>query len=313
MIHIYARYLAGFFFLLLTGCSALQTTRLTQSFPSNLPRKIELTQVPFFPQEDYQCGPAALAMTLNAAGIPITPDVLVPQVYVPGRKGSFQFEMLTGARRNGAIAYQLAPSLEHLFTEVAAGNPVLILQNLGLSWYTRWHYAVVIGYDIDHSEVILHSGLRQKVSMPLKTFEHTWARSGYWSFITLPPNRLPQTADEINYIKAIAAFEKAQPPQQAKIAYQTALSRWPNNIFALIGLGNTNYSLKDLKAAEQAFRQGTIVDPNSTVAFNNLAHVLAEQGNYQEAITVAEKAVSLGGPFAESSQKTLENILKQSK
>ena len=52
----------------LAGCATPQTDRLMKS-PAQLPPKVELTNVPFFPQEAYQCGPAALAMALAWSGV----------------------------------------------------------------------------------------------------------------------------------------------------------------------------------------------------------------------------------------------------
>src|SRR3982750_3125163 len=97
-----ARLTAGFIFLsaLLSGCSfiAPQTYALKESTPGDLQPRAELTEVPFFPQEDYYCGPSALAMVLTAAGAKVTPEQLVEHVYLPGRKGSLQVEMLATAR-----------------------------------------------------------------------------------------------------------------------------------------------------------------------------------------------------------------------
>src|SRR5690554_405536 len=38
------------------------------------PRQVELTDVPFFPQTEYQCGPAALATVMQYRGIAIEPE-----------------------------------------------------------------------------------------------------------------------------------------------------------------------------------------------------------------------------------------------
>ena len=148
---------AGFFFIIfwLAGCAAQQV--LLQD--NQMPRRKEIARVPFFPQQQYQCGPAALAMAISATGAEVTPEELVPQVYLPQRKGSLQAEMLAATRRNGLLAYRLTPELSDLLTEVAAETPVIVLQNLGLSWYPVWHYAVVVGYDLDQQQIILRSGL----------------------------------------------------------------------------------------------------------------------------------------------------------
>ena len=70
----------------------------------------------------------------------------MPQVYLPERKGSLQVEMLAAARRHGMVSYQLAPRFEDMMREIAAGTPVVVLQNLGV-FSSGWHYAVAIGYD----------------------------------------------------------------------------------------------------------------------------------------------------------------------
>jgi hypothetical protein len=97
----------------LGGCATPQVAMLDARWPTELPAQVELTDVPFFPQEDYECGPAALAMVAHAAGVDVTPDALVDQVYLPGRKGSLQPEMLAATRRQGLLAYPLKPKVEH--------------------------------------------------------------------------------------------------------------------------------------------------------------------------------------------------------
>ncbi len=67
----------------------------------------------------------------------------MPLVYVPARKGSFQIEMVAVTRSAGRLACQISPSLDTLLLENNAGHPVLVLQNLGMSWYQKWHFAVV--------------------------------------------------------------------------------------------------------------------------------------------------------------------------
>src|SRR3569623_1363896 len=126
--------------------------------PADLTHAVELDAVPFFPQERYQCGPAALATVLAWSGAAVTADQLVPQVYLPARQGSLQPELLAAARRYQRLPYVLEPDLAALLREVGAGHPVLVLQNLGLSWAPRWHNAVVVGYDLARDEVVLRSG-----------------------------------------------------------------------------------------------------------------------------------------------------------
>ena len=123
---------------LLLGCATPPMQRLqARQFSTSLPTRAVVASVPFFAQTEYQCGPASLAMVFNAAGVAVTPQVLLEQVYLPARKGSLQVEMLAATRRQGLLALTLPPNLTALLQEVAAGHPVLVLQNLSLPVYPR--------------------------------------------------------------------------------------------------------------------------------------------------------------------------------
>lgn len=295
---------------LLAGCATPPQTRalLQDDHHDTLTGAVELGDIPFFPQEDRQCGPAALATVLSAGGMTGDPGGLRRQVYLPGLEGSLQVEMLAAARRNGAVTYLLEPNLRVLLAEVAAGTPVVVLQNLGLSWYPVWHYAVVVGYDLSRGEVLLRSGRERRQVLGLATFERTWARGGHWAFVALPPGRLPAGATEAAYLAAVAPLEGMGQTRAARQAYGAALQRWPDSLGAAIGLGNTAYALGDLGAAEAAFRRASLNHPASAVAHNNLAHVLARMGHHDEALEAARRAVELGGPHVAAARRTLAGI-----
>lgn len=285
----------------------MQTPRILSDVPAGLPRHTELVQTPFFPQEDYQCGPAALATALSAAGLPTPPGALVDQVFLPARRGSLQLEMLAGGRRNGAVTTPIPGTLDAVMREVAAGHPVVVLLNLGLSWWPLWHYAVVIGYDVDAGEFLLRSGTTARLTMPFRTFEHTWNRSQRWAFVALPPGALPATATEAATTRALVAFERVAPPDNAAAGYRTALGRWPDSLVLAMGLGNARHAAGDKAGAEAAFRDAA-ARHESAAAYNNHARVLLELGRRDEARRAAERAIALGGPLRDTALATLRAI-----
>ncbi len=301
--------IAAFF---LGGCAGIlpQTAALGRGgLPQGLPERIELAAVPFFPQSEYQCGPAALATTLAASGAKVTPEELVPQVYLPERKGSLQVEMLAAARRHGMVSYVLAPSFESLLREIAAGNPVIVLQNLGIG--EGWHYAVAVGYDYERGELILRSGTTERQVLAFTVHEMVWKRSGYWAMIAVPPDRVPATADEHRWLGAIAALERAGKAANARVAYANFLKRWPGNLNAAVGLANTHYALGALPEAERVLREALASNPDSVIALNNLAQTLSDQGRNEEALPIIERAAAGGGPFAAAVEQTRETIRKR--
>ena len=298
----------GFLLLLmLGGCATPQTdSLLTEGHPMRV-QKVEISGVPFYPQEKFYCGPAALAMALAWSGDRVTPQELVPMVFTPGREGSLQADILTAARRRGRIAFPVS-SLDDLLREVAAGNPVVVLQNLGLTWYPRWHYAVVVGYDLPAEELILHSGLQARAAMPMRLFERTWARGKHWAAVILPPGMLPESAQPRPYLSAAVGLEQAGQWEAASKAYEAALKRWPRSLGALMGLGNSRYALGDLDGSEKAFRTAISAHPTAASAYNNLAQVLADTGRRREALFHVEEAIILGGPMKPFFLKTREKI-----
>lgn len=296
--------------LCLSGCISLpQSAALRAAAPADLPQRVELTQVPFHPQEDFLCGPATLATVFNAAGVPASIDSVTPLVYLPGREGSLQAEMLGATRRSGLVAYPLAPELEAVLREVAAGTPVVVLLNFAFRLMPIWHYAVVVGYDLERERIILRTGPIERQEFRFGFFEFLWQDGGHWSMLALAPGRMPATAREQEFAAAVAALEQADRPSEARESYRALLERWPTNLIGLIGLGNVEYALKDMAAAERAFRRASEAHPQSAVAFNNLAHVLATLGRLADAEAAARAAVALEGATLPEARKTLDAIL----
>lgn len=293
--------------LALGGCATPQLTALKAEPPAGMAPHAEIRSTPFFPQTAYHCGPASLATVLNFAGVNTTPQALADEVYVPERKGALQAEMLAAVRRHGLVAYPLRPRLDDLLREVAAGTPVVVLENLSLPIFPMWHYAVVIGYDLPREAIVLRSGTTRREVMALGTFEHTWARSGHWAMVAVAPQYLPLTANEDDYVAAVVALEHVAP-KAARQAYATAIKRWPKNRVALLGLGNTAYRMHDLAAAEDAYRRATAAHPQSADAWNNLAQTLSDLGRKDEALDAGRRAVTLGGPRLALYRATLKTI-----
>lgn len=278
--------------LMLAACVAPQTRSLRQAPPGEAV-PVELRDVPFFPQEDHQCGPAALATMLTYAGRAATPAQLATQVYVPGRKGSFQIELVAAARAQGRVVYPIAPQMSALLTAVEQGYPVLVLQNNGLAIYPLWHYAVVVGADRRAERLWLRSGKTQRLALDFSTFEHTWARSGSWGVLVLDPAHVPDTLDAAVVIRELALMDKLGAITDAQIGFSRAVLNWPQQKTAWLGLAGTSLELGDAARAESTLRELVRREPVYGPGLNNLADLLLKTGRPREALTFAERAFAV--------------------
>ncbi|MGI9575760.1 PA2778 family cysteine peptidase [Alloalcanivorax xenomutans] len=257
--------------LLLAGCQTLPPPQSARQ-PAN-----QQLDVPFIAQEKYQCGPAALGMMLQWNGLPGDAEALVDEVWLPERKGSLGIELMAAGRARGLLAYPVNRP-EALFSELQAGHPVLILQNLALKRWPQWHFAVVTGYGDGGGRLILHSGTREATTSHWNRFIRTWARADYWGMVLLPAGELPASARPGPLLHALAPQKK-----EALRHWQTAVSRFPDDGKLHFAYANALWQAERKADALAAFEKTVTLSPSLAPAWNNLAYARLDQGNTEAA------------------------------
>jgi hypothetical protein len=263
--------------LLLGGCATRGPLLESSS------RAVELDATPFFPQARYECGPAALATMLGASRVAVTPEELEKRVYLPGRRGSLQIEMQAAPRAYARLSYRIAPELAAIVAELDAGRPVLVLHNYGLSFWPRWHYAVVVGHDGNKDRLILRSGKTRRQELSSRNFMRAWDNGGRWALVVLQPGELPTAPDKRRYLESAAAFEGVASAQDAWRSFDAAARQWPEDPVAWIGRGTASYRSGALPRAIEDYRAALRLDATQVAARNNLAVALLEAGCVAEA------------------------------
>jgi tetratricopeptide (TPR) repeat protein len=219
-----------------------------------------------------------LATALVASGVRITPEELVPLVYLPARRGSLQVEMQAVPRKYDRLAYSLSPNLDAILAELSAGRPVLVLHNYGVPFFPRWHYAVVVGFDAANDSVVLRSGVTRRQVLSAKNFMRAWDNGGRWSMVLLRPGETAATASPTRYLESAADFERVADAVQTRKVFDAAVQRWPDQPVAWIGRGTAEYRAGDLRAAAEDYSSALRVDSNNVGARNNLAQTLLDLG-----------------------------------
>jgi hypothetical protein len=258
--------------LALSGCAVGPEHRVLRA--AGLP--VELAEVPFFPQAQYECGPAALATLLVHSGVEVTPEQLVSRIYVPDRQGSLQAEILAATRSEERVPYLMPETLAPILAELRAGQPVLLLQNLGIDRWPVWHYAVLIGFDPAAETFLLRSGTNRRLERKAVPFLASWDRGGRWALVAVKASEPPASADVLGWLRAVAPFESTAHLDLAAEGYIAAIKRWPEEAMAWTALGNVRYLQRDLAAAESAYQRALELEPGFGPACNNLAQTLTE-------------------------------------
>jgi ABC-type bacteriocin/lantibiotic exporter with double-glycine peptidase domain len=140
-----------------------------------------IENVPFFPQEDFQCGPASLAMVLNYRGVHVAPDDIAKEIFSESAGGTLTIDMVLYAQKRGLSAFQYKGSMEELKESIASGYPVIVLVDYGYSFYKRNHYMVVKGYN--KNGVIVNSGRNKDKFIAEQKFLKIWEKTNFWTLI----------------------------------------------------------------------------------------------------------------------------------
>ena len=169
----------------------LQVAGCVHTFPIDLAGRLGdgslyVEGVPFYPQKEYQCGPASLAAVLNYFGQVTSPEEIAEAMYLPRLKGSLNMDLLRYATAQGFDARIQEGSLEYLQSHLSRNQPVIAFLNLGFSFFPIGHFLVVVGLDPDQQTVIAYSGTEKDKRIPIRKFLSDWKKTQYWSLMITP-------------------------------------------------------------------------------------------------------------------------------
>jgi ABC-type bacteriocin/lantibiotic exporter with double-glycine peptidase domain len=152
---------------------------LKESGPARL-----IPEVPFFPQEMDQCGPASLAAILNYWKIAVTPEEIARAIYSPSARGALDLELVFYGEKKGLKASQYPGGSEDLKKNIENGIPLIVLVDEGFLAYQKHHFMVVVGYN--GQGIMAHSGREKQRFYPWPAFLKTWEKTQNWTLLLTP-------------------------------------------------------------------------------------------------------------------------------
>jgi len=173
------------FALSVTGCVSAEQFLTAEERPLS-PNALYVKQVPFYPQTQYQCGPASLATVLNYWGRHVTPEQIAQEIYRPGMKGTLSLDLWQYAKAQDFQASVRQGSWEFLETQVSRERPIIAFLNLGFRQVPLGHFLVVVGVDPEDKSVIAYSGVEKNQRIPFDRFKEAWEKTNYWSLLIEP-------------------------------------------------------------------------------------------------------------------------------
>jgi predicted double-glycine peptidase len=137
--------------------------------------------IPFYPQEDFQCGPASLAAVLTYWGIPVTPEQVAKDIYSNSAQGTLNIDMLLYAQSRGLAASQYQGGMDDLREKIDSGRPLIVLVDYGFSIIQANHFMVIVGYN--ERGVIANSGRDEMKFIGAEEFLASWGKTKYWTLL----------------------------------------------------------------------------------------------------------------------------------
>lgn len=282
--------------LVLSGCqSTPQADQLRQQGLSQLPESHSISSVPFFPQEQFYCGPTTLSEVFGYYGVNASPEDIAPKLFIPGKEGSLQLEMVSAARQYGFLPYTERGTLSSIIELVKDDVPVIVFQNLSIQLLPQWHYAVVIGFNSEKGTLTLHTGLTPNHEMSLELFERTWGRANYWYLAAVPPKVTSSEMTPYTYVSAAYDMLKVADKNQALAFLETATQMWPSYWLSYFLIANYYLENPDLKRssglAVRWFEKGLEAGKNQQAYVHNYVVALRKNNMGTKANFVLKQGI----------------------
>jgi hypothetical protein len=159
-----------------------------------LPSEVALPWTPVRALLPDYCGPAALTNVLRYWGRPADQASIGQAVFDRRQSGTLAGDLILWARQAGLSATSCSGSRDDLRRWLAAGLPVIVLQDLSPR-DRRGHFRVVVGYsDVKRQFLICDCTESSVCSLDYDQFDDLWFHFENWYMLAAPSERAGTTS-----------------------------------------------------------------------------------------------------------------------
>jgi hypothetical protein len=155
-----------------------------------LPSEVALPWTPVRALLPDYCGPATLTSILHYWGRPVDQATIGRSVFDRQRSGTLAGDLILYAQQAGLQAISRSGSRGDLRRWLAAGLPIVVLQDLSPQ-DRRGHFRVVVGYsDIQRQFLICDCTEPSLCALGYDRFDDLWFHFDHWCLLAAPAERL---------------------------------------------------------------------------------------------------------------------------
>lgn len=157
-------------------CALMACAQTSQSQAGQSQDLVYVPQVPFVGQPGDDSGASVLASVLAYYGITRPPATILEDLPRTLGGGILALDVALYPRRFGLQTAFGRGDLDAMETQLAASHPVIVMLDDGHAP----RYALVVGLDRLHGQVVIYTAERSNVLVPLAEFRRAWSRAGHW-------------------------------------------------------------------------------------------------------------------------------------
>lgn len=158
------------------------------------PSDVIIREIPFFPHknDEYMCGPSALASVLNFYGTRVKSDDVASKIFVPEIKGTLTIDLFLYAKSLGFGVKFYNGGLGDLKLRIRRGTPLILFLNMGTDFYPIGHYVVPTGFNDEKETVYAHSGMERDRAFSYGKLLDAWGSAGFQTLLITPKGRVKE-------------------------------------------------------------------------------------------------------------------------